>query len=837
MDKSIVEAARAARGMTRQQHASKAGGIGLATLDRSVGPGGPGVDEATARKICAAVNLRIENARITFGEISGPIHPRVDDLIGREDGLALLHGLLTTEGLRRAVILGMPGVGKTALAVEYIHKHRGEYRRIWWCPAASRADLQHSLAERGRSMNLVKQDQTDEQGAEDVILFLGRGDKQSILLVYDNVEDPQMLTGLYPPAGMPLIVTSRHSDWQKLPEPKLPEVPLDVLSSATSVAFLEAYACRKDTPGAAKLAEVLDGLPLALLHAAIFCRRTGKAFVDYAAEIQHRLDTKPGGERYTETVRATFEHAIDHIADNEDPERRCPDVRQLMDLLGYCSHDQIPRVLIDRAFPTESSRAGTALLRLQEYSLVRRQPFDDDPEAVIVHRLVQMVARELAANCGRCESAVDALANALLLFYLRYHRSPKHSGSEWRLLMRLISHATSWLNAAELNNVHSPASSILSHLVWKFLGEEAGEFNGAIPFLRYWAAATVASEHNNNDVKMWAIQELAKAEKVVGNHEHAVVLAQVYLDVVLKNYGSDHFHVVDGYLTLGDTLIGSGDHDAGLPALHKAEAESERIPSVQPIRRIDVLRSLARAAIDILNKPFLAVRYLKKAAKIQRKYLTSNSELRILLANQLAECFKYIGDFQNSVRLQVQVLKYYENLHGPDDVTVAISAQELAEILCEVGAERSDILRFYARAEEIFMTLREPHPLAMDLFHSRGTMNFLSKHLEEAYDDFHRAHQISEAAKGRNDPGTTRLKAMLEIIRMSQEIEAGGETDLALIKRRDDAISALPDGPLPSTPARIAAPSNLSLASLPEMLSDLKKSQTPEYPRSSASEQ
>ena len=49
-----------------------------------------------------------------------------------------------------------------------------------------------------------------------------------------------------------------------------------------AVALLESRTGRSDAPGARKLAEVLGNLPLALDHAAAYCKRTQMRFADYA---------------------------------------------------------------------------------------------------------------------------------------------------------------------------------------------------------------------------------------------------------------------------------------------------------------------------------------------------------------------------------------------------------------------------------------------------------------------------------------------------------------------------------------------------------------------------
>jgi hypothetical protein len=100
------------------------------------------------------------------------------------------------------------------------------------------------------------------------------------LLIYDNVTSPEGVAELLPSAGARVLITSRFSDWSELAD----EVSLDVLPFAEAITFLQSRTGRSDAAGAGTLAEALGRLPLALDHAAAYCKRTQMRFADYATK-------------------------------------------------------------------------------------------------------------------------------------------------------------------------------------------------------------------------------------------------------------------------------------------------------------------------------------------------------------------------------------------------------------------------------------------------------------------------------------------------------------------------------------------------------------------------
>src|SRR5271166_957185 len=158
--------------------------------------------------------------------------PRNPGFLGREDELTRLHAALSGSGLgsgsgpvgirpagsaRVAGLIGMGGIGKTQLAVEYSYRQHqaGTYPDgIFWINAAE--PLDQGFARLASDLGLVRTDQVLDQQVRSA--FKALDPWKRALLVLDNLEDPGTLnrpivSGCIP-AGLScrLLFTTRRRD-------------------------------------------------------------------------------------------------------------------------------------------------------------------------------------------------------------------------------------------------------------------------------------------------------------------------------------------------------------------------------------------------------------------------------------------------------------------------------------------------------------------------------------------------------------------------------------------------------------------------------------------------
>jgi tetratricopeptide (TPR) repeat protein len=295
---------------------------------------------------------------------------------------------------RLVILQGLRGVGKTQLAIEYVHRNRSDYDVVWWIEATELQLAAQGLADLGASLGLTHGTGKLEEAVEAVRQWLTRNERW--LLVFDNA--PAVGPELIPPQiGGHILVTSHDPAWSGLGR----VIPVIAFTRSEAVEALLRRTGQHDEKVAAQLAEALDDLPLALDLAASYVVTTGRSLRSFLDMLQNSEtsvleDAVPGAEGVFGGLKA----ALAAVADES------PEAWTLLAVASFFAPQPIPLGLLFAGAPA-SVEGDKALLALRRSGIA-----DVRDDALSVHPLVQGLVRESADEQRRRELVRDALGLA-----------------------------------------------------------------------------------------------------------------------------------------------------------------------------------------------------------------------------------------------------------------------------------------------------------------------------------------------------------------------------------------------------------------------------------------
>jgi tetratricopeptide (TPR) repeat protein len=632
---------------------------------------------------------------------------------GRDDELAILDRRLKDEPV--AVVHGLSGVGKTALAAAWCERHIHHAEHTWWLDGRDGEAVRAGARRIGRDLGL---DEAALRG-DDVVAAVGKALCELAVpwtLVLDDVSQPADIEQLVrDPHDGRVLVTSVYPHWRSLRVEASELLPLKDDPAA------ELLAARSGRPLDAHIraiaVEDLGGLPLALIQVGAYLEQRAalptqsyrKAFSDRSAELLARSDEHLESRAVATVWSLSVEEAV----------KREPHARKLLELLAYFAPDRIPLELFSGGGAQQLSDATTladAVAALQDFSLLS---VDAQKRQVSVHRLVQCTTR---ASLTRSAARKTAAIAAQLVFEAVPAQMNEHEGVP--AMQPLVDHAL------------STADHAADHLGSRLLSAQL--LSSAANFARITGSFRVAKELFGRSVDVADTspvraeeRELIRARLLnnyasicceIGDYARAVPLREQALRIREEVLGPDDPLTIKVVGNLAGLLSDLGRQADALPLAERAWERRQHAP---PVDRAWGAHDLAGILLAV-DKSDEALKYADEAVEIfagpeggSRGNLAWALELRaeILLAHDRVE------DADRDAHQALQIRQTVGEAH------VDVARAWLACAL--VGKGRNDPARAYAEAQKM--------------------LELTVEHLDDLHPDRMRSREIIEWATAQRD--------------------------------------------------------------------------------------
>ncbi len=654
---------------------------------------------------------------------------------------------------------GMPGSGKTQIAVQYVHFHKHEYRTILWLEAASRHTLSEAIVPLAESLAFHVQDRVDEHH---LFAALSRWLEQhnEWLLSLDDLRDFQLLDRFIPfySNGHILLTTYSHATGERAHPVPVPEMtPEDSAVFLLRRAGLIGEQASRDEASeleyaqAIDIVEEFDGWTLALDQAGAYIEETGCDLPRYL-----ELYRSDGMELLARRGRLARAHSksvmVTLLLAFKEIELECPRALELLHLFAFLHPDAIPDIMIEQGaaaldgslqtLATKAVALNEAIAVLLRFSLVQRH---SDNTMLRMHRVVQAILRGGLMRRKQRQWATKVVRLVNRIF-------PQAEFDNWSIWEPYVSQAR---HCAELITTFELKQKEAAHLLQR-LGTYCyhhAYYRDAEEYLT--SALQLFQEEIGTDRSATALtlNNLALVYYSQGKYHEAEDLYLQALDIREQIFGADHPAVSQTLNNLALVYYRQSKYDEAEDLYQRALRIDE-----QPVGpdHPDVAVSLSNLALvyDELGKYFQAEQLYQRAFAIEEHTLNADHPNLALSWNEQARQSEEQGHYQEAETLYQRALALQRRSLGKKHPDIALTLNNLANLYRELDRYR-EAETLYRQALDIArQTLGPKHPTIASILNNRGYLLRQQGRYQEAEVLYRQALTLYEQTRGDGHPDT-----------------------------------------------------------------------------------
>ncbi len=573
---------------------------------------------------------------------------------------------------------GLGGIGKTQLVRGLAQRRRERYKLGAWVEAETTVSLLASLSALAPLLGLPPE---QDQQALALRVMNELSHREPWLVIFDNAVSAEMLRPYVErlSGNGHVLITSRNEHWHGLAA----TVSVTQWGTEESADFLLKRTGQSDRATAKGLAEDLDGLVLALEHAAAYMLAgDGMTLAEYRRVWREKLKWIAKGHAYSDSVAAALGLSIDAVF----KESRA--AYDLLCLIAWFAPSRIPRKELLEAgaseLPDELGRSfadrdewSEVITTLGRYSLLTRERADGMVTGYSLHRVVQQVVRDRQAADALEMQWLTVACDVVNAAFAFDPGEPEH----WAASEALLPHARAIRGHVRDRAVPASVGRLLNeagiYLRVRGLYREAGDF------LELALELAVRELPDHPHVAVYR-SNLANILGSLAEHAEARKQIEQALESDLRQFGPDHPNVAGHRSNLANILSDLGEHAEARKQIELAlESALRQLGPDHP--NVAVHRSSMAKILGSLGEHAEARKQIELALESALRQFGPDHPTVAVHRSILANILSDLGEHAEA-RKQIELaLESALRQFGPDHPNVAVRRSNLAVILRALG--------------------------------------------------------------------------------------------------------------------------------------------------------